>query len=220
MKKILCLCLTFLITVCCFNFVGCESDGIEYIAKMPEIQYRSEIYEYGNGTDESVQLTLNGCAPISQFKFYNNFSKYYFENLKGSNSYLLYRSNEKSTLNPYDEGNFGFYRERETGDLILQEAFDYYNKELGTKSDDGKDGVKSVSIYLNIFIKPIEKTDDSEIILEFGKLESSFYRCDKYINIYLGEKCFATCYYESKVTIRREWYENYLKTNLIYGDEL
>ncbi len=221
MKKFLCICLTLITFVCCFAFVGCEEkDDINYTAEKPVYQYDSEVYDYGDGRDENVQLTLKGCTPIKSFKFYKDFSKYYSDNLKGNKEYLLYRSNEIQPLTPYDEGYFGFYRENETEDLILKEAFDYYDKELGTKPTGGEDGVKSVSVYFSIFIKSFEKIETSEITLEFGKTVSKNGLPDKYINIYSGEECFATCYFHNKVYIPQEWYENYLKTNLIYGDDL
>lgn len=220
MKKFLCLCLTVSMIVCCFGFLGCKNDGIEYTAKNPVFRYESEVYEYGNGTGEQVRLTLKGCTPVQNFKFYKDFSKYYVDNLKGSGMYLLSRDNEIPPLNPYHAGDFGFYRENESNDLIIQESFDYYDKELGSKPNGGKDGVKAISVCFDVFIKSIKKIEIGEIVLEFGKLENKFYSYEKFINIYFGEECFATCYYDNHVTIPREWYENYFKTYLIYGDNL
>lgn len=204
----------------CVCFAGCKScDGIEYTASEPELLFEFEVY---SENDNERLWTLKDYTPISNFKSYKDFSAFYNENMKGSNTYLLYREEPEAT-NPYNEGYFAFYRGNETNDLILEESFTYFDKELGTNPGGSKDDVKAISFSLEIFIKPIEKTSASELKLEFGKLEKPLKglgEYEKYINLYFGEECFATCFYYNNVKVSFEWFENYFKTNLIYGDEI
>ena len=227
MKKILCLALVTLMIGCTFGVAGCEADdGIEFTAEKPIYIYKYSPLENWEEIEEGeMRSTINGCDPIKGFSFYKDFSEYYVENLKGNKAYLLYRSNEIPPFTPDDKGTFGFYREKETGVLILEESYHLYDSELGTKPFDGTIPYQSVSVYLDIFIKAIDGIDLNELKLEFGKidadkLEIPFYGPDKYINIYTGEICFATCYYNNHVTVPREWFENFFKENLIYGDDL
>lgn len=216
MKKLLCLCLTVVMLVFCFGFVGCEKkDDINYTAERPWIDP-----VYATLDDEERTLTVNGCKLIKRCKSYIEFSEYYKEHLKGNRVYLLYRGNEVLPLTPYDEGCFDFSGNTETGEFIVEESYDYYDGELGSKLGDGKDGWKAVSVHLDILIKPTGKLGISELTFEFGKKISHNGMPEKYINMYSGEECFATCYFNNYVYIPQEWYENYLKTNLIYGDDL
>ena len=208
--------------LCCFVFSGCNKDNIYYTAEKPVFQFKSVTLENYVQLIEDGEMywTLEGCDPIKHFSFFKNFSEYYRENLTEDNAYLLYRDNENPPLTPYDEGSFSFYREKESGKLIMNESYDYYDSALGTKPYKGKIPYNPVSLYLDIYIRAVDKADLNGLLLEFGKLENRFYSYDKYINIYIGEECFATCYYNNQVNIPREWFENYFKTNLIYTDDL
>ena len=99
MKKILCLCLTVLMLVCCFAFVGCEEkalDDINYTAEKPVLNYETERYENPDKEWDKTApgWTLKGYEPIKWFDYYKDFSEYYVQNLKGNKLFLLNVSGE------------------------------------------------------------------------------------------------------------------------------
>ncbi len=227
MKKFLCICLTLITFVCCFAFVGCEEkalDDINYTAEKPVLNYETERYENPDKEWDKTApgWTLKGYEPIKWFDYYKDFSEYYVQNLKGNKLFLLNVSGESlSALPPYDRYGYAYFKNKQSNEIVVRELIDYYDEELGCADPDKKGylGWKPVSVYIEIFIKPHEKTDTSELTFEFGKLEGDVVY-DKYINVYSGEECFATCYFYNRVFVSQEWLENYFKTNLIYGDDL
>ena len=134
---------------------------------------------------------------------------------------MLYRDGEKLPIIPHQYGYFGVFQKNDSAEILLEESFHYYNEELGSKPNtEDFDCWESVSVYFDLYIKSSEKAEINDFKFEFGKLEKPYRGSNKYINIYSGEVCFATCYYNNYVTISRAWFENYFKTNLIYGDDL
>lgn len=222
MKKILWFGI-ILSTLCCFAFTGCKDyDDIEYTAPQPIFLYETVMLENYEELLQAGEMywTVTGCEPLKNFKSYKDFSQYYAGNLKGSNAYLLYRDNEVFPLTPYEEGSFSFYREKVSGKIILNESYKYYDSGLGSKPYEDKVPYDPVSLYIDIFIIAIDNVNLNELNFEFGKLENGFFDLHYYVNIYTGDECFATCFYDSYVKISREWFETYFKTHLISGDNL
>lgn len=80
----------------------------------------------------------------------------------------------------------------------------------------------SENITLMFTFAPVTNLEeDAKYRLEFGideSKETDWY--DKYFNLYKGETCIATCYYQlyfKTMTehLTYEWFENYLKENLV-----
>ena len=220
MKKLLCFGI-IVTTLGCLALSGCNRDKINYMAEKPVFRYTYEAWKNREELEEGeMGWTLNGCEPIANFGFYTEFSEYYTANLKEDETYLLYRDNETPPLTPYDEGQFAFYREKESGKLILNESYDYYDSELGTRPYKGKVPYYPYSLHMDVYIKAIGKTDLNGLELEFGKLKDRYFGYDKYLNVYAEGECFATCYFTNQVTVSGEWFENYFKKYLIYSDEI
>lgn len=225
MKKILCLALVTLMIGCTFGVAGCEEkeedDGIEYTAEKPILDFESVKLENEiapNGGEE-IYWTLKGYEPIRMNYYFEEFFNYYDEVLKGSKLHFVERGYDMPMyIDPKSEF-FTFYRNNETGELLAKEIYYIYDEELGTESDLDVCTGRLITLSFTILIKPIEKST-SELCFEFGKRTLNNRTIEKYINIYFGEECFATCYFSNHVNIPQEWYENYLKENLIYGDDL
>ena len=218
MKKLLCFGMV-IATLLCLALSGCKSDHIDYAAQEPVFYFTHEAWKSREELEEGeIGWTINGCEPVANFNSYMEFSQYYLSNLNEEKTYLLYRDNEIPPLTREDEGTFIFFREKGSGNLILNESYNYYDKSLGPKKSYGP--YKPVSIHIDIFIKAIDEFDLDSLVLVFGILKNPYYGRDKYINFYSGEQCFATCYYTALVKISREWYVNYFKTNFIFGNNL
>ncbi len=223
MKKILCLCLTVLMLVCCFGFIGCEKeDDINYTAEKPILNFETEwIEEFDESENKTYKYwTYKGFELVGRFNYYKDFSEYYSTNLKDNKLYLFSHPNEDLRPMPPDEqGGYNYFKNKQTGEMIVFECYKYYDSSLGVIDCGEKAGCSTHILYFCIFIKPIESAK-ADLIFEFGKLTRANGSIEKYINVYSGEECFATCYFDNNVYISQEWYENYLKTNLVYGDEL
>jgi len=230
MKKLLCLCLTVLMLVCCFGFVGCDKEEVEninYTAERPIIDFVSDREYKDNETTGKTETILlfkdrqnsSIYEQATDFNKFEDLSEYYSNNMKGENFYLMRCGYPMYGFLLTSEHYFDFYKERDGEELLLAEHYAIYDEELGTKDYGDKATGIHITVSFVFFIKPIKKIE-SEFKFEFGKYTMANGIINKYINIFLDEKCFATCYFSNHVNIPQEWYENYLKTNLIYGDEL
>ena len=222
MKKLLCL-VIFLATLCCFTFAGCEEEreyhpyldyGINFTAEKPVFYFESVTREDLKDVKvERMRWTFAGYEPLNYFKTYEKFSENYLKNLSGNKFYLLKCEENNTIFTNTSQQYFIIYQKKDLSELMLVEEYSIVDEELGA----GGDGT---TVSFQILINPIEKTEEIEFTFEFGCKHRMDGQIFKYINIYAGEECFSTCYFNNRVSIPSEWFEDYLKTNLIYGDDL
>ncbi len=94
--------------------------------------------------------------------------------------------------------------------------FSLFDKELGVWAPQNKPSGVNISLEFCMFIIPTESKAENGFKLEFGKSKDKIYGYDKYLNVYNGEECFATCYFDRGVrSIKEEWFQNYFTNNLI-----
>lgn len=194
-------------------------DPIEYTAAAPVVEYihvRYDSYwkmDYNTGKRE---LIFEPDDPNTKFITEESdvFTEYYRENYGNKNMFFLNYGVEPH-MSLSDPATYIAY---ECDELRFVEQFRVYDEELGSYIDPP--GVASgiwCSFVSVCVIKPLkaEYTGD-EFYYEFGNNHNGIY--SKYANIYCGEECFATFYYDPCVPISQEWFENYLNKNLIWGN--
>jgi len=161
---------------------------------------------------------------------YDEFVKYYksdFKQVTDKNFYVLnlgepidyFEADQSRHCNIYGTLNNNCQLE----DLYLMQGVEIYNENVGgwlDNVDEIKPGYHNWTIYLSIISVPVENELIGEFTLEFGRLNETDGICDSFINIYCQSVCIATCEYREGVGIPLSWYENYFKTNLIYGGNL
>ena len=232
-KKILYCILALAMLVCCLSVVGCKDDksrdqeegfkdfykqrfqGIDFTAERPiidlSVTWREREWEY----KLVEKYTYWGYEPITYIYSFNDTANYYLENLTGNKIYLLNSANMATNKHTSIDRWFAFYQHQELPEVLLVENFSVYDEDIVEYSDRG------ISVALNIFIKPTERIEKDELKFEYGIIKQLSGLVKLYINVYAGEESFATCYFDYCVTtITEEWFENYFKTNLIYGDDL
>lgn len=116
-------------------------------------------------------------------------------------------------------GNFHFYdvfHGTENDKIFALMSFRLYDNELGVWYPQKKPTGVNVSLDFSIYIVPTESNCNDDMVLEFGKSKNKIYGYNKYVNVYSGGKCFATCYFDRGVrSIEEEWFRNYFANNLV-----
>lgn len=210
MKKLTAVIITFVALFgVCFGAAGCndaEKDTINYTATAPVIYYE---------LDDSVknEYVYKGYEKLIFTEEQDEITQFYKENLSDSNLYLLNYGYELW------DANFHFYdiyRGTDNNKIFAFMRFRLFDKELGVWAPQNKPSGVNISLEFCMFIIPTESKAENGFKLEFGKSKDKIYGYDKYLNVYNGEECFATCYFDRGVrSIKEEWFENYFTNNLI-----
>lgn len=213
MKKLVCVIIAFFtVSGVCVGAAGCknaENDALNYTATAPAVYYEA----YKNNNNET-QYT--GYELLFSTEEQDVFTNYYRDNLHGSNLYLLNYGFELW------DANFHFYdiyRGTDNNKIFALMRFRLFDNELGVWAPQNKPSGLNISLDFSMYIMPTESNDKGDFVLEFGKSKDKIYGYDKYLNVYNGEECFATCYFDRGVrSIKEEWFRNYFANNLIWGD--
>ena len=160
--------------------------------------------------------------------FYKEYSEYYKENFQDKIDGSFYMLKSERRIGGFMWQYFNFYAGdiidgKYTNPLIVLSIALYDDKFREAVPSDGHlaTGLWD-NINLSFRLAPVSNiVKGSKFRLEFGIDESKnkgWY--DKYFNLYNGETCIATCYYQLKYKETREpltykWFEDYLKENLI-----
>lgn len=221
------------------GFSGCKDDEIS----LPPMTAEAPYYEYDSISDLTLCKRFSKYDKrfeegISEEEYenydaYNEFIDYYNGEFKNScldKFYLLNPGYPQEGWGPYmNTRDFEIYTEEIKEDeayvnTLVSESIMLYDRKIGSPYDSNHyhgepvlDGASHWTIYMRIFLFPIANELDGEIRLEFGEYNSEKWRFDHYINLYIGETCLGTCYYDAAVEIPLSWYQNYFKTNLFYG---
>lgn len=210
MKKLTAVIITFVALFgVCFGAAGCndaEKDTINYTATAPVIYYE---------LDDSVknEYVYKGYEKLIFTEEQDEITQFYKENLSDSNLYLLNYGYELWDANFH---YYNVYRGTGNNKLFARMNFSLFDKELGVWAPQNKPSGVNISLEFCMFIIPTESKAENGFKLEFGKSKDKIYGYDKYLNVYNGEECFATCYFDRGVrSIKEEWFENYFTNNLI-----
>lgn len=210
MKKLTAVIITFVALFgVCFGAAGCndaEKDTINYTATAPVIYYE---------LDDSVknEYVYKGYGKLIFTEEQDEITQFYKENLSDSNLYLLNYGYELWDANFH---YYNVYRGTGNNKLFARMNFSLFDKELGVWAPQNKPSGVNISLEFCMFIIPTESKAENGFKLEFGKSKDKIYGYDKYLNVYNGEECFATCYFDRGVgSIEEEWFENYFTNNLI-----
>ena len=215
MKKLTAVIITFVALFgVCFGTAGCnnaEKDTVNYTATAPTIYYE---------LDDSVknEYVYKGYEKLIFTEEQDEITQFYKENLSDSNLYLLNYGYELWDANFH---YYNVYRGTGNNKLFARMNFSLFDKELGVWAPQNKPSGVNISLEFCMFIIPTESKAENGFKLEFGKSEDKFYGYNKYVNVYNGEECFATCYFDRGVrSIEEEWFENYFANNLVWGGDL
>ncbi len=210
MKKLTAVIITFVALFgVCFGAAGCndaEKDTINYTATAPVIYYE---------LDDSVknEYVYKGYEKLIFTEEQDEITQFYKENLSDSNLYLLNYGYELWDANFH---YYNVYRGTGNNKLFARMNFSLFDKELGVWAPQNKPSGVNISLEFCMFIIPTESKAENGFKLEFGKSKDKIYGYDKYLNVYNGEECFATCYFDRGVrSIKEEWFQNYFANNLI-----
>ncbi len=210
MKKLTAVIITFVALFgVCFGAAGCndaEKDTINYTATAPVIYYE---------LDDSVknEYVYKGYEKLIFTEEQDEITQFYKENLSDSNLYLLNYGYELWDANFH---YYNVYRGTGNNKLFARMNFSLFDKELGVWAPQNKPSGVNISLEFCMFIIPTESKAENGFKLEFGKSKDKIYGYDKYLNVYNGEECFATCYFDRGVrSIKEEWFQNYFTNNLI-----
>lgn len=210
MKKLTAVVITFVALFgVCFGVAGCndaEKDTINYTATAPVIYYE---------LDDSVknEYVYKGYEKLIFTEEQDEITQFYKENLSDSNLYLLNYGYELWDANFH---YYNVYRGTGNNKLFARMNFSLFDKELGVWAPQNKPSGVNISLEFCMFIIPTESKAENGFKLEFGKSKDKIYGYDKYLNVYNGEECFATCYFDRGVrSIKEEWFQNYFTNNLI-----
>ncbi len=210
MKKLVCVIIAFFtVSGVCFGAAGCknaENDALNYTATAPAVYYKA----YKNNNNET-QYT--GYEKLIFTEEQDEITQFYKENLSDSNLYLLNYGYELWDANFH---YYNVYRGTGNNKLFARMNFSLFDKELGVWAPQNKPSGVNISLEFCMFIIPTESKAENGFKLEFGKSKDKIYGYDKYLNVYNGEECFATCYFDRGVrSIKEEWFQNYFTNNLI-----
>ncbi len=226
MKKFTTILITLIITcVTALELGGCKE-------KIVRPEFTAESPCYGNA--DLLQNTLYKEFFFDTLPYgldpYDEFVKYYkteFKQVSDKDFYVLNLGepvddpalDRQRYCNVYGQLN----TDNELENLFLFEGVEIYDESVGgwlDNVDEIKPGYHNWTIYLSIVCVPVENELIGEFTLEFGRLKEKDGICDSFINIYCQSICIATCEYREGVDIPLSWYENFFKTNLIYGGNL
>lgn len=215
MKKFAAVIITFVALFgVCFGAAGCndaEKDTVNYTATAPAIYYE---------LDDSVknEYVYKGYEKLISTEEQAEITQFYKENLSDSNLYLLNYGYELCDANFH---YYNVYRGTGNNKLFARMNFSLFDKELGVWAPQNKPSGVNISLEFCMFIIPTESKAENGFKLEFGKSKDKFYGYNKYVNVYNGEECFATCYFDRGVrSIKEEWFQNYFANNLVWGGDL
>ena len=210
MKKLVCVIIAFFtVSGVCIGAAGCknaENDALNYTATAPVIYYE---------LDDSVknEYVYKGYEKLIFTEEQDEITQFYKENLSDSNLYLLNYGYELWDANFH---YYNVYRGTGNNKLFARMNFSLFDKELGVWAPQNKPSGVNISLEFCMFIIPTESKAENGFKLEFGKSKDKIYGYDKYLNVYNGEECFATCYFDRGVrSIKEEWFQNYFANNLI-----
>lgn len=216
-KKLIAILLTTITAACIsVGFSGCKEEedlyeGYKFTAEAPIIEDKTskdlDLIEWFNDTGEYDRDYYDNYY---QYCF-DEYVQYYFANFAGSNMYLFNYAESDWYLVGWQPW-FGFYKKSGTSDLIIEVSYAFYKNELGSEgSEDGSyTGIKR-SVFIDMLVKPISNYKKSNFNFEFGKTGNR-----KYINVFLGDEGFATCYFSNCVPVQQEWWTNFITENLIW----
>ena len=100
---------------------------------------------------------------------------------------------------------------------VIYQNFEVYDYYVGDSRDNGS--IAPWTLDFNAYMLPVQgELPIEEMTLKFGKNnDRTHIPRDYYINIYLGETCIGTCYFDTNVSISYEWFEDFFTRHLVYG---
>ena len=191
-----------------------------------EIEFTADrpIYAKRDNDTKYVEFEHHYDATVS----FEGFVDYYRENLKGKfdyDFYFLAPIVSDWDFHPNMCKTYTIYAESIENDLpvnpMVCERLMMYSEMLGNAGwlEEGEEtpaGGPAWSVDLIVYLDPSVKILDLRSVhLEFGNNNQHAYWGNKYINLYVNEKCFGTCYYIDHAYISRDWFEVYFRNNLI-----
>lgn len=185
--------------------------------KEPEFTETAPIYTRNKNYIEYFNLVSYG-NPVVPFETY---AEYCRTNFSECDLLLLTCIDHEYNCHPMMLKKYSVFCEKIENDIpknvIFFEAFKMYSDVLGHTNDYlVGEGDMISSVDFEIFIKPLKEIGSlSSIILKFGEIQEDGYR-KKYINIYLANECFATCFYEADVRVSIKWFADYFRNYFIF----
>ena len=184
--------------------------------KEPDFTEIAPLYTKNENYIEHIRFDHHEDSSVS----FNGFVEYCQKELSDYHLYLLAPITDAYDFHPNRHRTYSVFLEETEGDIatnvIFYERLMMYSQILGSEFDAStKDGYVPWSIDLQIFLVPFEEQLPlSDIDLRFGKTDNDYW-CN-YINIYILDKCIATCFYRENAQISKKWFENYFKNFLIF----
>lgn len=176
-----------------------------------------------------VYLEREGDVEVAKFEGYDeldikksfrDFCEYCKENVKSEfGYYVLEPLWHCDDWIPTMHKSYTVYAEKVENGVILNpmlcEGLTMYSDVLGNGNYYGDAEVTLSSIRLLIFIVPFTEKHPYNMTLRFGDNNNSNTYFKKYINIYSGTDCIATCYYDTSAYVSQIWwgkyFDNYFK---------
>lgn len=233
MKRfILLLCSIFSCAIICWGSASCSVDTsksgsdtnsglnnsdekIEYTAKKP-------MYEWSDINDYMTLIAEFTNRGKENYNVFDDCLEYYRTEYKSTSSYEFYLlkpgDNNVNWLPDCLVKEFHIYKGESGRTDTITEYIMLYDEKLQnlTANDDVPDGINNCNISLSIILCPVEKNiEGNNFTLEFGDNYSG--NMSKYVNIFIGESCIATCYYKTEASVSFNWFLDYFKKNLIRG---
>ncbi len=151
-------------------------------------------------------VTLESNSSESQFKIKhseNAFWSFLKYSVNESVNDELYVLNAYDKIYPISKFNCGHYELN--GEDRIREQIAFADLQIGSTAQNH---YQKPALDLDFVFKPIDTI--GELTYEFCTDDA-----DKFINIYSGDECFATCTVKAYVPITEDWYRDYLSSHLI-----
>ena len=189
----------------CFPLCACADDSYTFVDPI----------EYVEGTPICEWEMGEVYRIFDEYCDFDDCAKIYAKNYKGNRLCLL-NANNNNLLQ--FKTCYVLDKDRNNDNLYFISIFTYYDEELGAPPK----ATEKYSFACEIYIKPLTKEfDKNKLSFQFVKensLECKF--SHKFANIFMGDECFATFFFGTRVPITQEWFENFLTKYLVWGDSL
>lgn len=202
----------FVLTVCCL-FAGCQKK-IEYTAEQP-------IYSGRTAIEMEIQAEFSNYCK-ENYSAYKNFYDYCLSEFPNGVYLLkpLKAEAEQTSWSAYPLPQiYSIYKDKINNDILISESFTINYPKTNKKTH--LDGETEYSIRVTIYMPLTSDFNGDELTLEFGE-NYNYQDGQKYVNLYIEEKCIATCFYDISPNTRKKftykWFLNYFKDNFVKAE--
>ncbi len=222
MKKISTVFFTMLLVFSTLSISSCKKEVVPYFIYEPNAEYggREEIACFKNGHKKEFKEFFEDF--FEGYDQYDDFVAFYETELMQNRGEHFY------FLEPGFEALYGwFYHDRiftvyadPTGALptLLVKNIDVYDPDYvapGYIREPSYDSDVSRTVNMVYMTAAVpDKIKKNTYRLQFGEKEDGPWNTNRFINIYVGRFCVATCYYREFLPVTQEWFENYFRNNL------